>query len=98
MLSRVAESVYWMSRYVERAENVARFVDVNYNLTLGDGGPLEEQWSPLVYTTGDHEDFEERYTGPTRENVLRFSVVRCGKSKLDFFVHQQRSRGRSDRP
>ena len=72
MLSRVAESVYWMSRYVERAENVARFVDVNYNLTLGDGAPLEEQWSPLVYTTGDHQDFEERYSGPSRENVLRF--------------------------
>ena len=32
MLSRVADSIYWMSRYVERAENVARFVDVNLNL------------------------------------------------------------------
>jgi uncharacterized alpha-E superfamily protein len=72
MLSRVAESVYWMSRYVERAENVARFVNVNYNLTLGNSSPLGEQWSPLVYTTGDHQDFEDRYDGPTRENVLRF--------------------------
>ena len=34
MLSRVAESIYWMSRYIERAENVARFIDVNQNLTL----------------------------------------------------------------
>jgi len=32
MLSRVAESIYWMSRYIERAENVARFVDVNLHL------------------------------------------------------------------
>ena len=72
MLSRVAESVYWMSRYVERAENVARFVDVNYNLTLGNTSPLREQWSPLVYTTGDHQDFEERYSQATRENVLQF--------------------------
>ena len=37
MLSRVADSIYWMSRYIERAENVARFIDVNYNLTLGEG-------------------------------------------------------------
>ena len=72
MLSRVAESVYWMSRYSERAENVARFVDVNYNLTLGEASTLGEQWSPLVYTTGDHQDFEERYDAPTRENVLKF--------------------------
>ena len=34
MLSRVADSIYWMNRYVERAENVSRFVDVNLNLLL----------------------------------------------------------------
>ena len=34
MLSRVADSIYWMSRYIERAENVARFIDVNLNLML----------------------------------------------------------------
>lgn len=34
MLSRVAESLFWMSRYVERAENTARFLEVNFNLLL----------------------------------------------------------------
>jgi len=34
MLSRVADSIYWLNRYVERAENVARFIDVNLNLML----------------------------------------------------------------
>jgi uncharacterized alpha-E superfamily protein len=72
MLSRVADSVYWMSRYIERAENVARFIDVNYNLTLGEGNELSEQWAPLVYATGDHEAFAARYGTPTRENVLHF--------------------------
>lgn len=72
MLSRVAESVYWMSRYIERAENVARFVDVNYNLTLGESASLAEQWSPLIYTTGDQEDFQNRYGEATRENALQF--------------------------
>lgn len=72
MLSRVAESVYWMSRYIERAENVARFIDVNYNLTLGEGSALGSQWHPLVYTTGDEELFEELYGEPTREGVLQF--------------------------
>ncbi len=72
MLSRVAESVYWMSRYIERAENVARFVDVNYNLTLGESSSMSEQWSPLIYTTGDHDDFQERYGTASRENALKF--------------------------
>src|SRR6187549_2225910 len=72
MLSRVADSVFWMARYVERAENVARFIDVNHNLTLDLGEELGDQWAPLVYTTGDHEEFFKRYAQATRENVLHF--------------------------
>jgi uncharacterized alpha-E superfamily protein len=72
MLSRVAASIHWMSRYVERAENVARFMDVANNLSLGDSSPYTNQWSPLVYTTGDHQDFEKRYADATREHVLEF--------------------------
>jgi uncharacterized alpha-E superfamily protein len=72
MLSRVADSVYWLSRYVERAENVARFIDVNYNLTLGEADALGNQWAPLVYTTGDQARFEEHYESATRDNVLQF--------------------------
>lgn len=72
MLSRVADSVFWMARYVERAENVARFIDVNHNLTLDLGDELGDQWAPLVYTTGDRETFFRRYEAASRENVLRF--------------------------
>ena len=71
MLSRVASSIYWMSRYMERAENVARFIEVNLHLMLEtrtQGG----QWEPLVSTTGDLDDFNERYGEATRENVLDF--------------------------
>ena len=72
MLSRVADSVFWMARYVERAENVARFIDVNHNLTLDLGEELGDQWAPLVYTTGDHEAFFQPLRAATRENVLHF--------------------------
>ncbi len=72
MLSRVADSVYWMSRYVERAENVARFIAVNLQLLLDNPGGEAEQWDPLVNTTGDHEDFRRRYGDATRDGVLRF--------------------------
>jgi uncharacterized alpha-E superfamily protein len=70
MLSRVADCVFWMSRYIERAENAARFVDVNLNLTLDLGGTLANQWDPLIYTTGDHEEFHKRYGVATQKNAL----------------------------
>jgi uncharacterized alpha-E superfamily protein len=71
MLSRVAESIYWMSRYIERAENVARVVDVNVLLQLDIPDP-EEQWDAIVNVTGGHADFLERYDAPTRANVVEF--------------------------
>ncbi len=77
MLSRVAESVYWMSRLVERAENVARFIGVNLNLSLDlpDRGGEGEQWRPLVVTSGDEAAFSELYGEPTRRNVIRFLAL-----------------------
>ena len=72
MLSRVADSIYWLNRYVERAENVARFVDVNLNLMLDCPIGLTEQWKPLVLTTGDLPLFQERYGQATAENVIQF--------------------------
>jgi uncharacterized alpha-E superfamily protein len=72
MLSRVADSIYWMSRYIERAENVARFVDVNLQLMLDAPAGSYPQWEPLVATTGDHEEFTKRYGKPSQENVIEF--------------------------
>lgn len=72
MLSRVADSIYWMSRYVERAENVARFIEVNLQLMLDSSGGEDQQWEPLVNTTGDHASFARRYAAPTRQNVIHF--------------------------
>ncbi|MBP0001426.1 MAG: alpha-E domain-containing protein [Cyanobacteria bacterium SID2] len=72
MLSRVANSIYWLNRYIERAENVARFVDVNLNLMLDSPTGVSQQWRPLVITTGDLQLFEERYGEATAENVIQF--------------------------
>ncbi len=76
LLSRVADSVYWMSRYIERAENVARFMDVNLHLALDAGMKgqpgYDNQWQPIVDTSGDRAVFLERYGEASRENVIRF--------------------------
>jgi uncharacterized alpha-E superfamily protein len=72
MLSRVAESMFWMGRYVERAENVARFIDVNCNLILDTTVRQETQWQALVDTTGDREAFNKIYDAATSANVIKF--------------------------
>lgn len=72
MLSRVADSIYWMNRYTERAENVARFVDVHLHLQLDAAFGADEQWAPILATSGDQAAFDARYPSPTREHVLRF--------------------------
>ena len=72
MLSRVANSVYWMSRYIERAENVARMIGVNLQLAIDLPGMTREQWAPMVNVTGNDKDFVERYGDYTRDNVLKY--------------------------
>lgn len=86
MLSRVAESIYWISRNVERAENLARFIDVTFHLILDLPEGSSEQWGPLISATGDEEYFRTQYGPATRQNVIRFlafdpqyanSIVSC---------------------
>lgn len=75
MLSRVAESVYWMSRYIERASNVARTVGVNLNLEIDLAGFASEQWAPMMQVFGADEQFAKRYSEATRQNVIEFLSV-----------------------
>lgn len=72
MLSRVAESVYWMSRQIERAENIARFLEVTLHLILDQPENLVDPWDPLVRVTGDEKWFKEKYGAPNQENVVHF--------------------------
>ena len=74
LLSRVAESVYWMARYIERAENVARFIGVNLHLQLDLEGDAVNQWESLVDTSGDAAVFKERYGEANQSSVIKFLV------------------------
>ncbi|QDV22119.1 alpha-E domain-containing protein [Aureliella helgolandensis] len=72
MLSRVANSIYWMTRYIERAENLARFIDVSSNVILDQPEAAAKQWEPLVRTTSDEKYFREHYGEFTASNVRNF--------------------------
>src|SRR5580658_5344059 len=78
MLSRVANSLFWMARYIERAENIARIVDVNLQLLLDirnlDEKHLIEYWRPIVQATGDESDFFKLHPHATGKAVTEFLV------------------------
>ena len=54
MLSRVAENLYWLGRYLERAENIARMARVEHEVSLESG---QEVWHSLVSTTASNQLF-----------------------------------------
>jgi uncharacterized alpha-E superfamily protein len=55
MISRVAEHCYWLARYLERAENTARVLEVNHTLLLDFHVPVEQQWRPVLIISGIHD-------------------------------------------
>lgn len=72
MLSRVAESIYWMGRQVERSENLARFLEVTLHLILDQPENLIDPWEPLILATGDEKEFRKRHDKATMETVIQF--------------------------
>jgi uncharacterized alpha-E superfamily protein len=61
-----------MARYIERAENVARFIGVNLNLQIDLPLAPSQQWQPLIDTSGDTEAFKERYGVATQARVIEW--------------------------
>lgn len=89
MLNRTANALYWMSRYLERAESTARLMEVNLQLSLDLPTEAEGTWEAVVETTGDLDLFHERYKTADRQTVFHFlafdaqnpnSVLECVKA------------------
>ena len=76
MLSRVANTFYWMVRYVERADNLARLIDVNQQLLLDserlDSDRLRGFWQPIILSAGDQETFNSLYDEAGGAEVIHF--------------------------
>jgi uncharacterized alpha-E superfamily protein len=76
MLSRIAESVYWMSRYLERVGNTARLVEINliHLIEAEDALPESAQWKPLLSIGNNEEAFASCYGGVpvTADRTIRF--------------------------
>lgn len=86
MLSRVADSLYWINRYVERADNFARFLENSIALALDSGDEVRSLWQPLLEASGEAELFRDRYLICNGANCCDFlarrvdnpsSIVNC---------------------
>ncbi|MFA5495666.1 MAG: alpha-E domain-containing protein [Porticoccaceae bacterium] len=75
MLSRVAQRLYWMSRYLERVENTARLMGVYTNLLLDMPSGVNIGWYNLVTLNDAEEWFESRYKVKDERNVMRFLLA-----------------------
>lgn len=75
MLSRVAETLYWMARYVERAENIARLVNINNMLLMDLPKGVSTGWEPLVDIIGVRKEYEETHSDFSEANCLRFFIL-----------------------
>ncbi|WP_260929065.1 alpha-E domain-containing protein [Novosphingobium sp. 9] len=72
MLGRAANGLYWMSRYLERAENTARLIDVGFHLALTRKS-ADEEWKSVLTTTGLLDEYTARhddFSGPQVFNFL----------------------------
>jgi uncharacterized alpha-E superfamily protein len=87
VLSRIAESLFWLARYIERAEGTARILDVNYHMLLEQSQrSYRLRWEPLVVMAGEEDRFRKLYSEVNAENVFEFlafsrdnpsSIVEC---------------------
>ena len=74
MLSRVAESIYWMARYIERAENTARLIMVNTNLLLDLPKNVQLGWQPIIEILGAQEHYLEQNSDFDERRVLKYLI------------------------
>jgi uncharacterized alpha-E superfamily protein len=83
MLSRVADNLFWMARYFERAENTARLINVNFNLMLDMGGSFgaavpdasaasEPSWNPIVRIASPYQEFRAAHPKTTPDAAIEW--------------------------
>lgn len=76
MLSRTADHLFWMSRYMERAENLARLLDVTWQMSLvpQSAAAANQNWHAVLALNSMEGAFAKQYPAVNAESVLRFMV------------------------
>ncbi len=75
MLSRSAERLYWLARYLERTENIARLVSVHMNLLMDLPKGVEMGWRQLILINASEQEFYEKNNVANERNITRFLLA-----------------------
>lgn len=97
MLSRVAERVYWQSRYLERAESTARFLSVISTLIMDLPKGTKIGWHTLIEITEAQADFDATKKKPTERQVMDFLMGDKNSHSLVFMLAMARENARTTR-
>ena len=73
LLARYAECIFWLARSVERAENLARILEVNETFSRDRSG--SHNWLSIVQLNTDEKAFFAKHKTASAENVIRFYLV-----------------------
>ena len=93
MLSRIAESLFWLARYIERAEDTARILDVNYHMMLEQSQQSYQlRWDPLIIMAGEEVALPQVVRQGRCRKRLRVSRFPAGQSKLHRPMHRESPR------
>ena len=99
MLSRVADSLYWMSRYIERAENNARIAEVNLQLSsISTNAPeadTQQQWNPIISSLEENELFASLYATLDGTAAIDFVGLQEEESEFDHVLSHDCARERA---
>ncbi|MBM80332.1 MAG: hypothetical protein CMJ78_07035 [Planctomycetaceae bacterium] len=96
MLCRSADSIFWMARYVERIENISRFLSITLQTTLDSESDDAEFWQPLVALAGDTRQFRSRFGRATEANVIEYLTFDNENSNsISELLRQARENARS---
>jgi uncharacterized alpha-E superfamily protein len=74
MLGRTANGLYWMFRYIERAENIARLIDAGLRMSLTRSGETGGDWDGVLQSAGMHNAFTEEYEAVTDSDAIDFML------------------------
>ena len=99
MLSRIADTLFWLGRYIERAEDTARILDVNYHMLLEQSqDSYHLRWEPLIVMAGEENLFRRLYTQVNAKNVFEFLAFRADNpSSISQCVAKARENARTIR-
>ena len=97
LLSRHAESVFWLARYLERAESMARILEAHSSFQRG--RPSNDSWAWIIALYSDQENFAKKYDEATAANVIAYYVTRLeNPSSIQASIRAARENARALRP